>query len=328
MAKIFISYRRDDSAGYVGRLVRDLNEIFGPEQIFQDIQAIEAGEDFVEAIDRAVGACVVLLVLIGSRWLSATDGTETRRLDDPHDFVRLEISSALRRSIRVIPVLVQGATMPTTQDLPEELRSLVRRQAHEISDKRWDYDVGKLIESLEKMPELERRRVSAKTEIGSPTSDARAKSGLSVAKMIVGGAGVAVIALAVFFLYPFEEQPEEEDLAVFESAQYDRYASPEEYLGVEGEWVLTDTDPGSEEIWQISRVGNGLHLEIRERQSGLVVASGTGSQSGDTMKFHNLRIDETRAGAELALTAGGKTLVGELVFEDDQDAPEPITLIR
>ncbi|MGZ5276121.1 MAG: toll/interleukin-1 receptor domain-containing protein, partial [Caldimonas sp.] len=137
MSFIFISYRRDDSAPYAGRLYDRLTAHFGKGQVFMDIDQIGPGEDFVEVIDRKVGACGIAVVLIGKTWLSASDAEGKRRLDDPEDFVRLEVATALERNIRVLPVLVGGAKMPRMQQLPESLAVLSRRNAFEISDSRF-----------------------------------------------------------------------------------------------------------------------------------------------------------------------------------------------
>lgn len=151
MPGIFISYRRDDSAGHAGHLHDELTDHFGRDTVFMDIDAIEAGEDFVEAIEDAVGSCDVLLAVIGSRWLTSADADGTRRIDKPDDFVHLEIAAALERDIRVVPVLVQNATMPAASDLPESLAKLTRRNAIELSNARWEYDLGRLIAVLEKV---------------------------------------------------------------------------------------------------------------------------------------------------------------------------------
>jgi hypothetical protein len=150
-SKIFVSYRREDARGDAGRLTDKLKSHFGEKQIFRDVEAIEAGVDFVEAINNAVGSCAALLAIIGPTWLKVADEAGLRRLDDPHDFVRLEIDAALKRAIRVVPVLVGGAAMPKIGELPTELESFARRQAHELSDSRWEYDVQHLIETLEKL---------------------------------------------------------------------------------------------------------------------------------------------------------------------------------
>ena len=158
---IFISYRREDTAGHVGRLCDTLTAHFSPEQVFMDVDHIEPGVDFVKAIGDAVGSCSVLLAVIGKDWLSYTDG-ETRRLDNPQDFVRLEITAALNRNILVIPVLVHGATIPRAQDLPADMTGLVRRQAQELGDGyRWKQDVNRLIRTIEKVFSAQQRSGAA-----------------------------------------------------------------------------------------------------------------------------------------------------------------------
>ena len=99
MSKIFISYRRDDSTGYAGRLYDRLSEYFGKDQVFMDVDHIEPGEDFVEMINQAIGTCSTLLALIGRNWITAADKKGVRRLDDPEDFVRLEITAARARYV-------------------------------------------------------------------------------------------------------------------------------------------------------------------------------------------------------------------------------------
>lgn len=150
MGGIFISYRRHDSAGWTGHLAEKLEQCFGPEQIFMDIEKIEAGTDFVEAIESAVSSCTVLLAVIGPAWLAPVDADGRRRLDNAEDYIRLEIATALSRNIRLIPVLVGGAVMPGSQELPEDLKALTRRQAHELTDSRWDFDSEQLVTAIEK----------------------------------------------------------------------------------------------------------------------------------------------------------------------------------
>jgi hypothetical protein len=197
MAGIFLSYRRDDSGGHAGRLADDLKQAFASDQVWRDIEAIEAGTDFVEAIGKAVGSCNVLLAMIGPRWLDATNPAGKRRLDDPGDFVRLEIATALERGVRVIPVLVAGAAMPAEAALPEVLRPLSRRQAQELSDKRWDYDVGQLFAVLEKLPGLSRHRPAARQPEGRSAAAAPRSQGMpGWAKGMIGVIG-AIAVLAV-----------------------------------------------------------------------------------------------------------------------------------
>lgn len=148
LSGIFISYRREDAAGHAGRLYDRLSAHVGGDKIFIDIDRIQPGENFVEVIRRAISSCDVLLVLIGAKWLTLTDETGHRRLDNPEDFVSLEIAAALQREVRVIPVLVQGASMPRREDLPEKLQDLGLKHAIELSDARWGHDVTRLIEVL------------------------------------------------------------------------------------------------------------------------------------------------------------------------------------
>jgi hypothetical protein len=152
MPSVFISYRRGGSAGEAGRLADMLEARFGSERIFRDVDDIPPGEDFTRVIDQALARATTLLVVIGRRWLDARNEGGQRRLDDPQDFVRLEIESALRQGIPVLPVLVQGAQMPAPEQLPESLRPLAHIQAQELSDSRWHYDVGRLIRTLKGRP--------------------------------------------------------------------------------------------------------------------------------------------------------------------------------
>lgn len=146
---MFISYRRDDSAGHVGRLHDALAARYGSQQIFVDIDHIGPGEDFVRALDDAVAKSMVMLVVIGKRWI--VDESGYSRLQNPNDFVRLEVVAALRRDIMVIPVLVQGAAMPTARELPRDLHDLTTRNAIELSDLRWKEDTARLIADLDRI---------------------------------------------------------------------------------------------------------------------------------------------------------------------------------
>jgi TonB family protein len=131
-----------------------------------DVDTLEPGVDFVEAIEQAVGSCEVLIVVIGREWLTIRDAAGQRRLDDPADFVRLEVETALERKIRVIPVLVQDALMPRIDELPPSLVRLARRNAIEISDARWAYDVDRLARTIQSI--LEERDASALALAAAP----------------------------------------------------------------------------------------------------------------------------------------------------------------
>jgi|SRR5271165_850293 len=126
--QIFISYRRDDSSAWAGRLYDRLIGHFPLNRIFFDVNNIAPGVDFVKAIEESMGSCDVLISVVGKHWLTATDEYGKRRLDKTDDFVRLEIATALKRGIRVIPVLVDGASMPRCGDLPEGFINLKPKQ--------------------------------------------------------------------------------------------------------------------------------------------------------------------------------------------------------
>lgn len=129
---IFISYRRSDSAAFSGRLADFFEVNFPDVRVFYDMVAIEPGEDFVEAINRRIASSEVVLAMIGEDWLEALDGRGQRRLDNPEDFVRLELSTALASGTRVIPVLIDRATMPAEESLPDPLKGLARCNAQFI----------------------------------------------------------------------------------------------------------------------------------------------------------------------------------------------------
>ena len=144
--KIFISYRRDDG-GHAGRLQARLAREFGEDAVFFDLNTIEPGERFADKIREAAASSHVLLAVIGPRWL-APEADGKRRLDDPEDYVRAEIASALKQGVRVIPVLVQDAPVPRAEDLPDDLKLLAGLNAFELSNERWEYDAQCLISSL------------------------------------------------------------------------------------------------------------------------------------------------------------------------------------
>jgi hypothetical protein len=150
-SKIFISYRRDESAAYAGRIADSFVAHYGDDSVFRDIDSMEPGLDFPEALTRAVESSAVLIAVIGKSWLTATDAASHKRLENPDDYVRLEIATALERDIRVIPLLIQGGVMPRAEDLPEDLAPLTRRNAFELHDSSWKEQVQRLMTTLDKV---------------------------------------------------------------------------------------------------------------------------------------------------------------------------------
>lgn len=128
-----------------------LQEVFGDESVILNVETIEVGIDFEQAIHKALNSCKVLLPIIGPHWVSIKDEAGNPRLFNNHDFIRIEISAALERNIRVIPVLVNGAKMPLASDLPDNLQGLIRRHAQELSSSRWKYDCKQLTDVLLKI---------------------------------------------------------------------------------------------------------------------------------------------------------------------------------
>lgn len=178
MSSIFISYRRTGTSGYCGLLQDGLRDHFGRDRVFRDIDSIRPGADFTEVVEKAVSEAGVVLALIGSNWLDARNEAGGRRLDDPDDFVRLEIESALKHGIVVVPVLVEGAKVPSERELPPSISRLGRSQAIALSDERWEYDLNRLVTALE---ELVGAPSGTSSETASPGPNHPTDSGTAVA---------------------------------------------------------------------------------------------------------------------------------------------------
>ena len=149
--RIFISYRRDDAAGDAGRLADHLHRRFGKDRVFLDIDTIDPGTDFVRVLHDSLQETAAVLVVIGPRWTSVRNADGSPRLESASDFVRIEVEAALGRSIPVVPVLVQGAKMPETKDLPSSLASLVTRQAATLDHAEFHDDAERLCDRLAAM---------------------------------------------------------------------------------------------------------------------------------------------------------------------------------
>lgn len=148
---VFISYRRSDQAAFAGRLYDHLVNAFDKSTIFMDVDSIDLGVDFVDVLHDALNKCRVVIVVIGGSWLSATDELGTPRLENPDDFVRLEVEVALERGLRLIPVLVDGAPMPRSTSLPPSRAPLARRNGREVSNARFGSDTIELINTLRRI---------------------------------------------------------------------------------------------------------------------------------------------------------------------------------
>lgn len=156
MAGIFISYRRDDSAGFAGRLYDSLCAAFPGDKIFIDVERLCSGDDFAREIEGTLRACDVCLVMIGPRWLKAADQYGRRRLDQPNDWVRIEIGAALTRNVRVIPLLVDEAVMPPGEALPPDLVRLSSLQARVLHHYTFTRDVDALVQGIRQASDARR----------------------------------------------------------------------------------------------------------------------------------------------------------------------------
>jgi TIR domain len=156
--RVFLSYRRGDVGGHAGRLTDALLQRLGAKNVFHDVTAIAPGQDYTVAIDHALDDSDVVLAVIGPGWLTAATPQGAPRLFEADDYVRLELAGALRRNVRVVPVLVGGASLPAAADLPDQLQGLVQRQAVVLHDETWHQDVEGLVRSLRGEPAVPTRR--------------------------------------------------------------------------------------------------------------------------------------------------------------------------
>ena len=206
---VFICYRREDTAGFAGRIYDRLKSSLGRESVFIDVDNIPAGRDFVEVLSERVGRCDALVALIGRNWLISADKDNQRRLDDPNDFVRIEIEAALERNVPVIPVLVDGATMPQANDLPDTLKKLARRQGIEISHNRFDSDAERLTEALAGIDGEKPASPSPSPDASAALPMASAKPAATARWLLMTAAALIVIASGVGFVYEYRGAHEE-----------------------------------------------------------------------------------------------------------------------
>jgi TIR domain len=195
MGIMFMSYRRSDSATVSGHIYDHLVRIFGKGAVFKDVYAIPAGVNFAQYIDTHVRKCSVLLAIIGRDWLTATDPNGAKRLDDPEDFVRLEIESALKRRKPIIPLLVGGATMPPAHLLPPTLRNLTLQNAVQIrSQPDFENDMARLSLALTQWSRPSAPLTSlSNTSVGHPAVRVGLSFGLVIGVLSFMVAGSATI---------------------------------------------------------------------------------------------------------------------------------------
>lgn len=153
MPSVFISYRRNDSIEVVGRIYDRLVAKFGHGAVFRDLESIPLGSDFRTEMTSALDRCEIFIVIIGPTWIECRSANGVRRLDEPHDYVRMEIEYALERKLRIIPLLVMGASMPPPDQLPQTLRLLAFLNCIPIrTDPDFNSDVSRLIKGIDVRP--------------------------------------------------------------------------------------------------------------------------------------------------------------------------------
>jgi TIR domain-containing protein len=208
--KVFICYRREETAAYAGRIYDAMVDQFGEENVFMDVD-MAPGVDFERRITEIVSGCVALLVVMGPRWAETTEEDGQRRIDNPGDFVRLEVETGLERpDLTPIPVLVDGARMPRREDLPAEIRGIARRNAIELSDARWGYDVGRLMSALDELLP-DRPEPEEATEPAEPPPPASPRWGLALEGALLGGITAWVGRALLEAIISFKEQQDGED---------------------------------------------------------------------------------------------------------------------
>ncbi len=326
---IFISYRVQDTAGETGRLVDDLKQHFADGQLFMDIDNLEPGVEFDVVIEKYLNSCEVMLVVIGPHWLGNLEH-QTARINDPNDWVKLEVSSALKRRIRVIPVLVDGACLPKEEELPPELKPLLKRQSYELSNKRWQYDVGRLIDFLIRVVGITPQK---------PTYTAEQRAGLSNKFWIYLASVIVFILVAVLIIINLPKQKTEnavspgkrqdslqtsapDSLAIDDHRQSSAENTQHDKQSLTGTWI--EDDPGIKTSFILHQTGD--HIKVQVQSLGQMLSEGTGTIHNKTVEliFDLLGSSTVLKGT---LSDDGNHISGTYTMEATGD-PQSITLLR
>jgi TIR domain len=217
--KIFVNYRRGDDPGFTQALFGRLEQSFSPEQLFMDVDGIAPGQDFAHVLEQQVSECDVLISVIGKGWLDARDEKGARRLDNPDDYVRIEIESAISQDKLVIPVLVGDAQMPRFEQLPETLRPLARRNAVRLTHERFRTDTQSLIESLQ-------REVQGNRQPRSDRKQRRKARGRGSFRRAALGSGMALVLMAIVAILIWPGTKTKVEIAQLPTAPVQSRASP------------------------------------------------------------------------------------------------------
>jgi small GTP-binding protein len=200
MSGVFISYRREESSGYAGRIYAWLKEQLDEDQVFMDIEGIGPGEDYAAAIRTRIASSQLVLVIIGPRWVQVTDGRGRPRLKQPDDLVAAEVATAISKGVQVVPVLVGGAAIPNRRDLPRALAELTNRNALEVSDKFFDQSMEALAQHLRKSGISFRPLMSERSKKSEVSQGEPAATVLKYKVCLLGSAGVGKTSLVRRFV--------------------------------------------------------------------------------------------------------------------------------
>lgn len=313
MASIFLSYRRSDTSGHAGRLADALEARYGRDAVFRDVESIEAGALFDETIERALADCRVFLPLIGDQWLDSTGPGGRRRLDNPLDFVRREVAAALRRDVPIIPVLLEGATMPPGSALPPDLQALARHQALELSETRWDYDVQRLVEAIDHR--LDHAAGTRPARVAHPLPRT---TRMETSRRTLLWGGLAALGLAAGATAWWRSRS---------PTPAPGTAEPATPAAVDGVWMLP-----SGSFWTVRQDGRRLAVEETHYDSRQVWRRGTGAVRDDgAIEVELLPVfdppERLRLAYRLQLATDGRSLAGE-VRDLVSGRTESVTLLR
>ncbi len=337
--KIFLSYRVQDTAGETGRLVDALKQHFTDEQIFMDIDNLEPGADFTKVIEKSLDTCDVFLAVIGPRWAGESSDGRNLRISDPNDWVRMEVSTALQRNIRVVPVLVDGGMLPTAEKLPPDLQPLLRRQAIEISNKRWWYDVNQLIQFLINTAGIEPGKNVLQKDSTLADKPVKSKS------WMYAGAGL-VLAVALFFVLRSllssekqvgdandknEQTTNQQTVSPADSVNKDDKLQDYSTTGNEankGSADITGTweemDEGQTSTFILKQ--NGKRIDLQVKSMGATISGGEGEVNNKNVELH-FQLFGSPTVLKATLSDDGNSMKGTYTMQASGEA-QSIQLVR
>lgn len=323
--KIFISYRVRDTQAATGRLVDALKQHFDDDQIFMDIDKIEPGLDFTEVISNSLDNCDVLLAIIGPDWMALNKDKNTYRINEDNDWVRIEIATALKRNIRVVPVLLEGGVMPEEDLLTDDLKPLLRRQSYEISNKRWKYDSDELIAFLKKILGHVAKPLSQ--QISTPKPLAPPKKNKSGQYLLFACLGLFLLIVISLLLGNEDVKPEIVGPGSVDTASIVNrdHNLPKTNKDIAGNWY----DQNGKGTYQFTQTGEQISLVIIG-SNGVQSGTGSGFINGSvitlqvSLVFNNAVIPCTM---NLTLSSEENVLEGEYKIENNGSKyTEPIRL--